>query len=77
MIDNYTIIKNQFLELLRTTDREGMYNVIYELEELGFFEAPASSKYHLCKIGGLMEHSLNVYTTAVGIREMLIKREER
>lgn len=76
-IDDHTIMKNQFLELLRTTDREGMNNVIMELEELGFFEAPASSRFHLCKRGGLMEHSLNVYTTAMDIRESLIKRDER
>ena len=75
-IDDFTIMKNQFLELLRTTDREGMDNVILELEDLGFFEAPASSRFHLCKRGGLMEHSLNVYTTAMDIRETLIKRDE-
>ncbi len=75
-IDDYTIMKDQFLELLRTTEREGMDNVIMELEDLGFFEAPASSRFHLCKRGGLMEHSLNVYTTAMDIREILIKRDE-
>lgn len=31
------------------------------LNELGFFEAPASTKYHLCYPGGLFEHSRNVY----------------
>lgn len=75
-IDDFTIMKNQFLELLRTTEREGMNNVIFQLEELGFFEAPASAKQHLSKRGGLMEHSLNVYATAMDIREMLIKRDE-
>ena len=76
MIDDITIMKNQFLELLRTTEREGISNLISELEELGFFEAPASSRFHLCKRGGLVEHSLNVYTNAIDIREMLIKRDE-
>ena len=75
-IDDYTIIKNQFLELLRTTEREGMNNVILELEDLGFFDAPASSRFHLAKRGGLVEHSLNVYTTAMDIRETMIKRDE-
>lgn len=30
-------------------------------KETDFFEAPASSKYHLSKEKGLLEHSLNVY----------------
>lgn len=76
-IDDCKIMKDQFLELLRTTEREGMNNVIMELEQLGFFESPASSRFHLSKRGGLMEHSLNVYTTAMEIRETLIQRDER
>jgi len=30
----------------------------------GFYTAPASSAHHLCKEGGLLEHSLNVYDVA-------------
>lgn len=30
------------------------------LEEIGFFEAPASTKYHLCCPGGLCRHTVNV-----------------
>ena len=75
-IDDIQIMKEQFIELLRTTRREGMENLITELEGLGFFEAPASNRSHLCKRGGLLEHSLNVYTTAVDIREMIIRRNE-
>lgn len=75
-IDDFTIMKNQYLELLRTTEREGMDNVITKLEKLGFFEAPAGTHSYLSKRGGLMEHSLNVYSTAMDIRESLIKRDE-
>ena len=39
--------KNEFVELLYSTGREGMDEVILQLEELGFFQAPASSKFHL------------------------------
>ena len=39
--------------------------VIENLEELGFFEAPASTKFHLNVEGGLMEHSWNVCNTAL------------
>lgn len=34
------------------------------MEEIGFFEAPCSGGNHLCKQGGLAEHSVNVMFTA-------------
>lgn len=54
-------IKETIIELLRTTEREGIENLISWMEENGFFTAPCSTAYHLCKEGGLAEHSLNVY----------------
>ena len=39
--------KDEFVKLLRSTEREGVDDVIAELEDLGFFEAPASSTQHL------------------------------
>ena len=42
-----------------------MEAVIENLEELGFFEAPASTKFHLNVEGGLLEHSWNVCNTAL------------
>ena len=75
-INNIEIMKEQFIELLRSTGRDGMDNLISELDGLGFFEAPASDEGHLCKKGGLMEHSLNVYTAAMDIRELIINRNE-
>ena len=75
-IDDNHIMKEQFIELLNSTKREGIDKAIIQLEEIGFFEAPASTKFHLCKKGGLMEHSLNVYTIAMDIRETLIRRDE-
>lgn len=56
--------KDKFLELLRSTNREGVEDLITKLEEVGFFEAPASSKFHGDYPGGLLEHSLNVYQQA-------------
>ncbi|MDR3595137.1 HD domain-containing protein [Clostridium sp.] len=38
----------------------GFDGLIGELETGGFFTAPCSTQYHLCKEGGLLEHSLNV-----------------
>ena len=39
--------KEQFIEILNGTKRAGMENVISKLEETGFFDAPASTKFHL------------------------------
>ena len=57
--------KERFIELLRSTGRAGVDNVISNLNDLGFFEAPASTVFHLNTPGGLLQHSLNVYDEAV------------
>lgn len=55
-------MKEEFINLLKSTKREGIDQLINWLEnETDFFIAPASSKYHLCKENGLLEHSLNVF----------------
>ena len=41
--------------------REGSDKLLQFLLESDFFEAPASTKYHMSKFGGLCEHSVNVY----------------
>lgn len=65
-------LKQQFQEKLLSTHREGMENVIKHLKRLGFFTAPASTKFHLSVKGGLMEHSWNVCKTALMLREQMI-----
>lgn len=55
------ITKDQIVQLLERTNREGMDNMLVYLEESGFYESPASTKYHGCYEGGLAQHSLNVY----------------
>ena len=66
-------LKEQFQNRLLETKREGMENVIKHLDRLGFFVAPASTKYHLNVKGGLMQHSWNVCNTALMLREQMIK----
>ena len=66
-------LKEQFKEKLLSTKREGMENVIKHLERLGFFTAPASTKFHLNVKGGLMQHSWNVCNTALMLREQMIQ----
>ncbi len=68
--------KEEFLNLLRSTGREGMEGVIEELEKLGFYEAPASTRFHLNVKGGLLVHSLNVCRVALELREVMIRMDD-
>lgn len=61
--------KEEFVKLLKSTGREGVDDVIEELERLGFFSAPASAGHHLNVEGGLVQHSLNTCKAAFAIRE--------
>lgn len=74
-VDKYKIEsqKKEFCDLLRSTEREDIEYVIEDLSEMGFFEAPASTRFHLCYEGGLCEHSLNVCRTALMVRENVLK----
>lgn len=47
--------------LLRSLQRPGIENLADWLKTTDFYQAPASSKYHLNSVGGLALHSLNVY----------------
>ncbi len=67
------MLKDHFIETLSATNRIGIDKVISKLEELGFFEAPASSRFHLACKGGLAEHSMNVYEAAVMLREQIVR----
>lgn len=54
-------MRERIIEFLMSTKREGMENLIDWMDNNGFFEAPCSTQHHLCKEGGLAEHSLNVF----------------
>ena len=66
--------KEQFITLLKSTNREGMDGIIQMLEDNGFFTAPASTKFHLSYEGGLLQHSLNVCEMALGLRDLIIQK---
>ncbi len=54
--------KSEFLKIAREhIKREGIDALLNWLETTDFFEAPASTKFHLAEAGGLCAHSLNVY----------------
>lgn len=50
-----------FKDLLKSTQRPGVENVIKWLDNSDFKFAPASTQYHNDFRGGLLNHSLNVY----------------
>ncbi len=54
-------MKEKFLELLKSVNREGMNKLIEFIEKSDFFKAPASTRYHGAYEGGLLEHSMKVY----------------
>lgn len=59
-----TETKKEIEDLLRSTKREGIDELLNFLEEQGFYDAPASTQYHGSEEGALAEHSLNVYKVA-------------
>jgi len=68
-------MKQEFTNLLLDTNRENIQQVIKAIEHLGFFRAPASTKFHLSCEGGLMQHSLNVYKMALKLRQIMIEED--
>ena len=55
-------MKETFIQIYKENiRREGADKLLSWLETTDFFTAPASTKYHLSREGGLCEHSVNVY----------------
>ena len=70
-VNNETRIQ-EFKQILLATKRQGIENVLNWLEKSSdFFRAPSSTNYHCNYEGGLLEHSLNVYYTAIDIYNSL------
>lgn len=58
--------KERFLDLYhKYVTRDGADDLLKWLESSDFFTAPASTKFHGCHEGGLLQHSLNVYDCLV------------
>ena len=54
-------MKEEFIKLLNSTNRENMDKLLEFIEKTDFYKAPASTKFHGAFEGGLLEHSLKVY----------------
>ena len=72
-MDNTQQNKERFSKILLDTQRENIDYLLQDLEEDGFFEAPASAQGHGAYPGGLLEHSLNVYDAAMATRQSMIE----
>lgn len=68
--------KEKFIALLRKTKRYGMDHLIEWLEINDFFTAPCSTQYHLCREGGLLEHSLNVFDVMDKLARTMVGEKE-
>ena len=55
-------MKDRFIKIYRQNiTRPGADKLLTWLETTDFFEAPASTRFHLSRPGGLVEHSIHVY----------------
>ena len=56
------MMKERFIQLYQAfVKRPGADKLLAWLETTDFFEAPASTRFHLSRPGGLVEHSIHVY----------------
>jgi len=62
---NKEVVKEQIISILGTYRYDMSDLISYLGEDTDFFEAPASTRHHNVFMGGLAEHSLNVYRIAV------------
>ena len=63
--------KEEFISLLKSCNRDGMDGVLEDLEDNGFYEAPASASHHLNVRGGLVVHSLNTCKAGLAVWEAM------
>ncbi len=67
-------MKTKIIELLKSTERERIDRVIDYLENRSdFFVAPASTAFHGNYVGGLAEHSFNVYNVAMKVKAAMVE----
>ena len=56
------IVKQEFINIYsKYITRDGADKLLEYLTNSDFFTAPASARFHLAELGGLCQHSLNVY----------------
>ena len=63
-------MKEEFIELLKSTNRDGIDKLLAWIEKSDFYKAPASTRFHGSYEGGLLEHSLNVHNKAMELARL-------
>jgi len=61
----------ELLDLGRARKQSLLDLTAFLKNETAYFTAPASTRFHLCVEGGLVQHSVNVATVLLGMREAL------
>lgn len=61
--------RKKFEELMSKVNREGIGKLMEYIRSSDFYTAPASTRFHLCVEGGLLQHSLNVYNCLIAKKE--------
>lgn len=68
-------MRNRFIEIYQENiQRPGADKLLAWLETTDFFEAPASTRFHLARPGGLVEHSIHVYHR---LRDLYVSERQR
>ena len=71
-MDSSVIVRYEKLKSMVSQRKSQFDNLINFMEsETSWLNSPASTKYHLCKDGGLLEHSVNVAESMLKVREAL------
>lgn len=52
--------------------RDGLDRLLDFLEKSDFYTAPSSANYHLNEDGGLCQHSINVFQTAIKVYDLIV-----
>ncbi len=72
--EEITANRERFVALCRQyIHREGLDGVLSYLDSTDFYTAPSSTLFHLNEDGGLCQHSLNVFDTAMKLHESVAK----
>lgn len=59
----------KFEQLLTSVKRDGIDELLAYIRKSDFYRAPASTRFHSCHDGGLLEHSLNLYECLLGKKQ--------
>lgn len=65
----------RFENLLQSTNRDGIESLIDYIRKSDFYTAPASTRFHSCHEGGLLEHSMNVLSCLTQKLEQVVWKE--